>query len=39
MQGAALDPTSKTGLVVRATRKRKGLSEDVPPLDRYLDKL
>jgi elongation factor 2 len=24
---------------VRATRKRKGLAEDIPPLDRYLDKL
>jgi elongation factor 2 len=25
--------------VVLATRKRKGLSEDIPPLDRFLDKL
>ena len=39
MPGAVLDPASKVGQIVRATRKRKGLSEDVPPLDRYLDKL
>lgn len=39
MQGDPLDPTSKTGQIVCVTRKRKGLSEQVPPLDRYLDKL
>jgi elongation factor 2 len=39
MSGNALDATSKVGQIVRTTRKRKGLSEDVPPLDRYLDKL
>lgn len=39
MQGSPLDPTSKTGIIVRATRKRKGLSEEIPALDRYLDKL
>lgn len=39
MQGNALDATSKTGIIVRTTRKRKGLAEEVPPLDRYLDKL
>jgi len=36
------DPTdreTKCGLIVAATRKRKGLVEEVPPLDRYLDKL
>lgn len=39
MQGDPLDPTSKTGQIVCTTRKRKGLAEQVPPLDRYLDKL
>merc|ERR1712136_486075 len=36
------DPTeegSKPHQVVMDTRKRKGLSEGVPPLDRYLDKM
>lgn len=39
VNGDPLDPTSKVGIAVRAVRKRKGMSEDVPPLDRYLDKL
>lgn len=32
-------PENKTEEVVLATRKRKGLSENVPALDNYLDKL
>ncbi|KAL9987601.1 hypothetical protein ACROYT_G001938 [Oculina patagonica] len=39
MQGDATDATTKPGAVVFATRKRKGLSEELPPLDRFLDKL
>jgi len=34
-----LDPASKSGAIVTATRKRKGLSEVVPALDKYFDKL
>jgi len=34
-----LDVTSKSGVIVLATRKRKGLSETVPTLDKYYDKL
>jgi len=30
---------SKTEEIVLATRKRKGLPEEIPPLDRFLDKL
>ena len=39
MPGDATDPTTKPGLVVVATRKRKNLSDELPPLDRFLDKL
>lgn len=39
MRDDARDPTSKSGKIVVETRKRKGLSEDIPPLDRFLDKL
>ena len=39
MAGDATDYTSKPGIVVQATRKRKGLAEELPPLDRFLDKL
>lgn len=39
MTGNPLEYTSKAGIVVQATRKRKGLSAEVPSLDRYLDKL
>jgi len=39
MTGDPLDPASKPGVVVSATRKRKGLSENIPPLDKYLDKM
>ncbi|XP_046856113.1 elongation factor 2-like [Xenia sp. Carnegie-2017] len=33
------DPSSRPGKVVAETRKRKGLSEGIPSLDKYLDKL
>ncbi|XP_072038482.1 elongation factor 2-like [Amphiura filiformis] len=39
LPGDPLDPTSMAGMVVVETRKRKGLSESVPPLDRFLDRL
>lgn len=34
-----LELTSKSANIVIETRKRKGLSEFVPPLDKYLDKM
>ena len=37
--GDPTDVTSKPGVVVAAIRKRKGLPEGIPPLDRFLDKL
>merc|ERR1712195_53335 len=39
MNGDALDEDDKLGELVRSIRKRKKLSDDVPPLDRYMDKL
>jgi elongation factor 2 len=39
LNGDPLDATQKTGQIVLGIRKRKGLSEEVPPLDKYLDKL
>jgi elongation factor 2 len=33
------DPESRLGKVVNAIRVRKGLTPELPPLDRYLDKL
>lgn len=39
MNGDPFDASSKTAQVVDSTRKRKGLSEGIPPLDRFLDKL
>lgn len=39
MEDDALDPTSKSGVIVVTTRKRKGLKENVPGLENYLDKL
>ena len=39
LNGDPLDVTQKTGQIVLGIRKRKGLSEEVPPLDKYLDKL
>ena len=37
--GDPFDETSKSGMVVMATRKRKSLSPGIPSLDKYLDKL
>ena len=37
--GDPLDPDTKLGGVVEAIRVRKGIKAEVPPLDRYLDKL
>jgi len=34
-----LEPGSKANQIVMATRKRKGLTSEIPPLDRFLDKL
>jgi len=39
MPGSPLDPTSKVNTIVKAVRKRKGLSEEIPTLDRFLDRL
>ena len=39
LPGDPLDPESRSGSVVREIRKRKGLPEQVPALDNYLDKL
>merc|ERR1712000_594083 len=39
LPGDPLDPASKVGKIVVDTRKRKGLNENVPPLDKYLDRL
>merc|ERR1712127_1162009 len=37
--GNPVEPGNKVYVIVRAIRVRKGLAPDVPPLDRYLDKL
>jgi len=34
-----MDPTSKAGVIVEETRKRKGLNPQIPPLDKFLDKM
>merc|ERR1712133_183975 len=34
-----LDAATKSGVIVTDTRKRKGLNEGVPALDKYLDKM
>eukprot|EP00761_Pharyngomonas_kirbyi_P011213 gb/GECH01011238.1/.p1 GENE.gb/GECH01011238.1/~~gb/GECH01011238.1/.p1 ORF type:complete len:839 (+),score=180.50 gb/GECH01011238.1/:1-2517(+) len=39
LPGDPLDPSSKSGEVVKNTRVRKGLGEAVPSVDRYVDKL
>merc|ERR1712168_1231056 len=39
MNDDPLDPATKSGVIVTTTRARKGLSEAVPPLDKYFDKL
>jgi len=37
--GDPLDTSSKAYQIVLATRKRKGLADEIPPLDRFFDKL
>lgn len=39
MPGSPLDATSKVNAIIKAVRKRKGLAEEIPTLDRYLDRL
>ncbi|XP_008336799.1 elongation factor 2-like [Cynoglossus semilaevis] len=39
LPGNPMELTSKPGIVVTDTRKRKGLKEGIPALDNYLDKL
>merc|ERR1712042_236940 len=39
LQDDPLDPASKSGVIVTATRARKGLNEGVPPLDKFFDKM
>nr|QPO14353.1 eukaryotic elongation factor 2 [Imasa heleensis] len=39
MSGELNDSNTKLGLAIEKTRKRKGLAEGIPPLDRYYDKL
>jgi elongation factor 2 len=39
MQGDPLEENSKAKSVVDGVRKRKGLAEGVPPLDRFVDRL
>lgn len=39
LPGCPYNPETKTGTVVTDTRKRKGLSEGIPPLDKFFDKL
>ncbi len=39
VDGNPLDVNTRAGKIVKEVRKRKGLSENVPPLDNYLDKL
>lgn len=39
LQGDPLESGTKAFQVVMATRKRKGLADEIPPLDRFLDKL
>jgi elongation factor 2 len=37
--GSPFDTNTPAGKIVRDVRKRKGLSETIPSLDTYLDKL
>jgi elongation factor 2 len=39
LQGDPFDKNAKAGQIVEATRKRKGLALEIPPLDRFFDKL
>jgi elongation factor 2 len=39
LQGDPLEAGSKINVIIDGIRKRKGLNEGIPPLDRFLDKL
>lgn len=39
VNGDPLEPKTKANEIVLGTRKRKGLAEEIPPLDRFFDKL
>jgi len=39
MGGNPLEPESKSGQLVDAIRKRKGLKPGIPPLENFIDKL
>ena len=39
LTGDCFDSDSLVGKIIKDTRERKNLSADIPPLDRYLDKL
>ncbi|XP_033740438.1 elongation factor 2-like [Pecten maximus] len=39
LPGDPLDAKSKAGMIVKATRKRKGLNQEIPALENFLDKL
>merc|ERR1711981_643511 len=39
MSGNPHDPADKLGAIIAGVRKRKNLSDEIPPLDRYMDKL
>ncbi len=39
MSGSPLEEGSKINQIIKDTRKRKGLPEALPPLDRFYDKL
>jgi len=39
VQGDPNEPGTKAQEIVLGTRKRKGLAEEIPPLDRFIDKL
>lgn len=39
VQGDPIDKSTKAYQIAMATRKRKGLQDEIPPLDRFFDKL
>lgn len=39
LQGNPLDPSTKPAQIVAEIRKRKGLKEQIPGLDNFLDKM
>jgi elongation factor 2 len=39
LPGDPFNPDTKPGIVVTAARKRKGLKDQIPPLENYMDKL